>query len=231
MKRAIAATFWLLTAAAFAGAVAMAWVYAPEEETMGEIQRIFYLHLPVAVNTFLACLVVFVASIGYLWTRNAWWDDLADAAARVAAVFCAVVLLTGMLWARGAWGAWWTWSPRLTFSLALFLLYVAYLVVRSSIESGHRRAVVAAVYGIVAFLDVPLVYLSARLMPDIHPSSIELAAPMKLTLGMFFIPVTLLAGGLITARYRLNRKWRANRPVMEAAPLGDRPNLTIGGAA
>ena len=89
-------------------------------------------------------------------------------------VLCSIVLLTGMIWGRGAWGLWWTWSPRLTFSLMLWLLYVVYLIIRNSIESSQRRAVISAVYGVIAFLDVPLVYLSARLMPDIHPASIEL---------------------------------------------------------
>ena len=122
------------------------------------------------------------------------WDDLAAAAAKVAVLLCSGVLITGMIWGRAAWGQWWTWSPRLTFSLILWLLYAVYLVLRSSIESGQRRAVVAAVYGLTAFLDVPLVWLSARLLPDIHPSSVQLAGPMKLTLLAWFVPVTLRRG-------------------------------------
>ena len=83
-----------------------------------------------------------MASIAYLWQRKAWWDDLAAAAARVAVQMCAVVLATGMIWGRAAWGVWWTWSPRLTFSLILFLLYIVYLIVRSSVEGRERRAVI-----------------------------------------------------------------------------------------
>jgi heme exporter protein C len=202
--------FWLAVAVLFAADLLLLVTYTPEEQMMGPIQKIFYLHLPVAINTFLACLVAFIASIGYLWQRSAWWDDLAWAAVRVAVQFCAVVLLTGMAWGRLAWGVWWTWSPRLTFSLALFLLYVVYLLVRSSIEGRERRAVIAAVYAIIAFLDVPLVWLSARLMPDIHPGSIELAPAMKLTLAAWFVPVTLLAAGLIFVRYALNRRATLN---------------------
>jgi heme exporter protein C len=198
--------FWLGLGVLFVADLALLAVYTPNEEIMGPIQKVFYLHLPVAINTFLACLTAFIASIGYLWQRRAWWDDLAWAAVRVAVQFCGVVLLTGMAWGRLAWGVWWTWSPRLTFSLALFLLYVVYLLVRSSIEGRERRAVIAAVYAIVAFLDVPLVWLSARLMPDIHPGSIELAPAMKLTLAAWFVPVTLLAAGLITLRFVLNRR-------------------------
>jgi heme exporter protein C len=173
---------------------------------MGPVQKIFYLHLPVAINTFVSCLIVFIASIGYLAGQKTWWDDLAAAAAKTAVQFCAVVLLTGMIWGRGAWGQWWTWSPRLTFSLALFLLYVVYLVVRGSIESRRQRAVIAAVYAIIAFLDVPLVWLSARMMPDIHPGSIQLAPAMKLTLCVWFVPVTMLSLGLTAGRFALLRR-------------------------
>jgi heme exporter protein C len=118
------------------------------------------------------------------------------------------VLATGMIWGHSAWGAWWTWSPRLTFSLMLWLLYAVYLIVRSSIESPQRRAIVCAVYGLTAFLDVPIVYLSSKLLPDVHPSSIQLITPMKLTLLAWFVPVTMIAAGLVVARFSLNRVQR-----------------------
>ncbi|MGE5609525.1 MAG: cytochrome c biogenesis protein [Bacillota bacterium] len=207
-RSVIRQAYWMGTALALAGAIGVLLGYTPDETTMGPIQKIFYLHLPMAINTFLACLMVFIASIGYLWQRNSWWDDLADAAARVAVLLCSGVLITGMIWGKSAWGQWWTWSPRLTFSLMLWLLYVVYLVIRSSIESSQRRAVVGAVYGITAFLDVPLVWLSARLMPDIHPGSVSLSFEMKLTLARWFLPVTLMAAGLIIGRFGLNRRLR-----------------------
>ncbi|MHC5001738.1 MAG: cytochrome c biogenesis protein [Planctomycetota bacterium] len=208
MPRGVVYGFSAVIVAMFAVTLVMLATYTPVESTMGPVQKIFYLHLPIAINTFLACLVVFVASVGYLWQRQLWWDDLAAAAAKVATLYCAIVLLTGMVWGRSAWGLWWTWSPRLTFSLVLFLLYAVYLMIRPSIESPQRRAVVSAVYGIAAFLDVPLVYLSVRLMPDIHPTAIELEPSMRLTLLAWFVPVTLLSAGLIIARYRLNRRIR-----------------------
>jgi heme exporter protein C len=226
-----APAYWAATAAAFAAALAMAAFYTPTEATMGVVQKIFYLHLPSATNTFVAFLVVFVASVGYLIQRKAWWDDLAASAARVGVLFCTVVLLTGMTWAKGAWGAWWTWSPRLTFSLLLWLLYVVYLIVRSSVGSEQRRGLVAAAYGVVAFLDVPLVYVSARLLPDIHPSSIALAHEMRVTLAAWFVPVTLLNVGLIAAGYALNARARELRRAVRVD--GPRPmNLErLGGAA
>ncbi|MFG0253069.1 MAG: cytochrome c biogenesis protein CcsA [Phycisphaerales bacterium JB038] len=211
--------YWLLTLACFAAVIAMVFAYTPTEQTMGPVQKIFYLHLPVAINTFLAALVVCIASVGYLWQRRLWWDDLALAAGKVTVVFCGVVLLTGMIWGKSAWGHWWTWSPRLTFSLVLFLLYLVYLMIRPAIESPQRRAVVSAVYGLVAFLDVPLVYLSVRLMPDIHPTEIALEPRMQLTLGLWFIPVTLLMFGLLRARYLLNVRERALRQAAEEPSL------------
>ena len=201
--------YWPLTVVLFAGTITMLVVYTPIEASMGSIQKIFYLHLPVAMNTFVAAAVVFVASIGYLWQRNPEWDDLAAAAGEVTVLFCTVVLITGMIWGRSAWGVWWTWSPRLSVSLVLLLLYVVYVLMRPAIESPHRRAVVCAVYGIAAFLDVPVVYLSVKLMPDIHPSSIELTSAMKTTLLAWFVPVTLLMGGLIYCRFALTRRRRA----------------------
>ena len=203
--------YWLLTALTFVAAIALVFTWTPEETTMGIVQKIFYFHLPVAINTFFACLVVFIAGVGYLVQRDAWWDDLAAAAAKIAVILCTGVLITGMLWARGAWGVWWTWSPRLTFSFMLWLLYVVYLIVRSSVESPQQRAIVSAVYGVVAFLDVPLVYLSARLRPDIHPGNVALAPEMKLTLGLCMIPITLLAVGLIVTQYNVYRLRRALR--------------------
>jgi heme exporter protein C len=227
--RMIRWAWWILTLALFIGCLAMLRFYTPVEVTMGPIQKIFYLHLPVAINTFVAALVVCIASIGYLWQRSLAWDDLAAAAGKVTALFCAVVLLTGMIWAKKAWNTWWTWSPRLTFSLVLFLLYAVYLMIRPAIESPQRRAIVSAVYGIAAFLDVPVVYLSVKLMEDVHPSSITLAPEMKSTLLVWFVPVTLLMIGLIHDRYRANRLLREleERRELEspesaaAPPLGE----------
>jgi heme exporter protein C len=196
----------ITTVVFFALAIALVAAYVPTEATMGPIQKIFYLHLPVAIATFVACLICFAASVAYALQRDLKWDRLASAAARVAVVFCSVVLLTGMIWGKSAWGQWWTWSPRLTFSLVLWLLYVVYVMVRASVESPHRRAIIAAVYGIIAFLDVPLVYLSVRLMPDIHPASVELAGPMKLTLIAWFVPVFMLMFGLIALRFRIDQR-------------------------
>lgn len=214
-------TYWAIAMATLAGAIVMLFAYTPVEATMGPIQKVFYVHLPAAINAFTACLVVCVASAGYLAQRKTAWDDLAASAAKVAVVLCSVVLLSGMVWGRFAWGKWWTWSPRLTFSLLLWLLYVVYLIIRSSIESSRQRATVAAVYGIVAFLDVPLVWLSVRLMPDIHPTSVTLAPEMKLTLAVWFVPVTLIMIGLVGLLYRHGRQKALWRQAMQAQADAD----------
>jgi len=210
--------FWTVAAGCYAAAtVAAAW-HAPADAAQGPIQKIFYLHFPVAISALLACAAVFAAAVGYLIARDAWWDDLLAAAAKVAVLLCSVVLLTGMIWARSAWNTWWTWSPRLTFSLVLWLLYVVLLVVRASIDSAQRRRLVSAVYGVAAFIDVPLVYVSSRLLPDIHPASISLGAPaMKLALGAFFAAMLLLTGGLII----LGRKVEYLRRTAGSAGTGD----------
>lgn len=232
-NNALRILYWVVTLLTFVGAILLVFAWTPDEATMGMIQKIFYFHLPIAINTFLACMTVFVASLGYLSTRQTWWDDLALAAAKVSVLLCTGVLGTGMLWAHGAWGVWWTWSPRLTFSFMLWLLYVVYVLVRASIESPQRRAVVAAVYGVVAFLDVPLVYLSVKLLPDIHPSSIGLSDSMRLTLGLCFIPITLLAAGLIWERYHLARYERAKRDAARHDGEEDHrfPVIVTGGGA
>jgi heme exporter protein C len=207
-RKALVTLFWLATFALIGGATVMVLKWTPVEASMGPIQKIFYLHLPAAICTFFACLTCFVASIGYLSQRKTWWDDFAWASAQVAVILCSIVLLTGMVWGRVAWGQWWTWSPRLTFSLVLWLLYVVYLMVRMSVESGQRRAMIGSVYGIIAFLDVPLVWLSTRLMVDIHPRDITLAPEMKLTLAVCFVPVVLAAIGLTIWRFNQNRRLR-----------------------
>jgi heme exporter protein C len=228
-KRKYVITYALVMALSFIVALTMVVFYTPEEVTMGPIQKIFYFHLPAAICTFFACLVTFIASIGYLVQRRTWWDDLAAAAARVSVQLCSVVLITGMIWGRSAWGQWWTWSPRLTFVLVLWLLYVVYLTIRISVDSASRRAVISAVYGILAFLDVPLVYLSVKLMPDIHPSSITLDPAMKLTLAVWFVPIVLLSAGLIAAKFRLNVLQR-KEVATEVETPSTAPMKWVGGA-
>ena len=151
-------------------ALYMAFIGAPRESTMGDLQRIFYFHVPAAIAGLTAFAVNFVASLMYIARKNRRWDNLAISAAEIGVMFMSMVLVTGPIWAKPAWFVWWTWSPRLTLSLVLILLYIAYLLIRNYIEDPERKAMVSAVFGIVAFVDVPLVWFSIRWWRDIHPS-------------------------------------------------------------
>jgi heme exporter protein C len=149
-----------------------AFLYAPQDRLQGPVQRIFYVHVPSAWIGMLAFLVVFVASIAVLVTRSRRWDRLAASSAEVGVVFTTGVLLTGPLWARPVWGTYWSWDPRLTSYFVLWLLYLTYLALRSYVVDPARRARYSAVLGIVAFLDVPLVYVSVRWWRSLHPGPV-----------------------------------------------------------
>ncbi len=210
--------YWVVALGLLVVGLLMVVWYTPIATEPGAVRKIFYFHLPVAMVMFFACFVVFAASALFLWHRAAWCDDLAHAAAEVVVLFCSVVLLTGMIWAQEVWGHWWDWSPRLTLSLVLWLLYVAYLVVRSVMRSPERRSIVCAVFGIIAFLDVPLVYYSVRLMPgDAHAASQELSLPVLWTTLYWMLPVGLLCVGFIRVRYELLQRKRSLDEVARVA--------------
>ena len=145
-------------------------VVAPTEETMGDVQRIFYVHVPAATVAFTLFFVNFLASIYYLLKRSAKADALAATTAEVGVVFCSVVLITGPIWARYAWGTWWSpWDMRLNTTLMLWLLYVSYLMMRRSSTAGST-SVLAAALAVFSFLDVPIVYMANRWFRTHHPS-------------------------------------------------------------
>lgn len=146
------------------------YIYAPTEATLGLAQKIFYIHLPLAWWALLSFFVVFAASIAYLVRRNPRWDRLAAAAAEVGVLFCGLALITGCLWAKRSWGVWWTWDPRLTTTLIMWFVYAGYLILRGLELNPARKRLICAVVGIVAFLDVPLVFISARIWRSIHPA-------------------------------------------------------------
>ncbi len=189
-------------------ALYLIFVYVPTEETMGVVQRIFYFHVPLAWVGLLAFLVVFVCSILYLWRRDAKWDTIAASSAEVGMVFTTLVLITGPIWAKAAWGVWWAWDFRLTATLALWLIYIAYLLVRSYTAEESRGARFAAVLGIVGFIDVPIVALAIRLWRTQHPGPVVfeggLAPSMLLALlvsiAAFTVLYILLVGQRVSLR-------------------------------
>ena len=148
------------------------FVYAPLEQTMGLSQKIFYMHLPLAWWGMFSFAVVCVAGVLYLLGRKPERDLLAGAAAEVGVLFTGLALASGSIWGRAAWGVWWTWDPRLTTTLIMWFIFAAYLLIRPAPMAPERRALTCAVVGIIGFLDVPLVFLSARMWRSIHPSVI-----------------------------------------------------------
>ena len=181
----------------------------PNEVTMGAVQRIFYFHVPSAWVAFLGFFVVFVASILYLATRRLICDTVAHSAAELGVLFCAIVLFTGPIWARPAWGTWWTWEARLTTTLVLELVFVAYLVLRSQAENRNQAARLAAVVGIVGFLDVPIIYYSVKIWRGHHPIVFKsgggegLEPVMLKTFMLCMITFTLFFLLLLAMRIRL----------------------------
>ena len=149
-----------------------ALLWAPRESTMGDIQRIFYVHVPSAWTAFLAFFCVFLGGVAYLFTKNLQWDRIALACAEIGTIFCTIVLITGPIWAKPVWGIWWTWDARLTSTLLLWLMYVIYLLLRDFLDEPARRATLSAVFGIFAFVDVPIVYFSIRLWRTQHPQPV-----------------------------------------------------------
>ncbi len=145
---------------------------APDEATMHAIQRIFYFHASSGWAAIEASGIVFIANILYLVKREPKWDWLAVSAAEVSLAFWSVMLVTGPIWAHPVWGIWWAWDWRLTLTLILWVLYVAYLILRTLIADFERRAAASAIFGIFIFLGVPLDYLSIRIWRTQHPQPV-----------------------------------------------------------
>src|SRR3974390_937398 len=161
------AAFLLVVAAAYAN-----FFVAPTERTMGLIQRIFYFHAATAWAGEATFFVCFVANLLYIWKRDQKYDWLGVTCAEVGLACITVVLITGPIWAHPVWGIWWTWDSRLTSTFVLWLLYVSYLLLRTLIEEPGRRALLSALFGIFAFLDVPLVFFSIRWWRTQHPAPV-----------------------------------------------------------
>ncbi|HEX9653526.1 MAG TPA: cytochrome c biogenesis protein [bacterium] len=188
------------------------FMFAPEERSMGIVQRIFYFHVPSAWVSFLAFFVVFVCSIYYLWKKDRKYDVVASSAAEIGVIFATLVLITGPIWARPVWNTWWEWSPRLTLFLVLWFIYLAYLMLRNFVEGEERSARFAAVFGIVGFVDVPIVYISIRLWRDIHPSPViaggegsGLHPDMKIAFFFSLFTFTILFIYLLIQRVQLQK--------------------------
>jgi heme exporter protein C len=211
MKNSARANLTLLSVsfALMMAALGMVFVWVRTEINQGAIQRIFYFHVPVAWVAFTAFFFVFLFSILYLWKRQTRWDLMARSAAELGVVFTGLVLISGSIWGKVAWGSWWVWEPRLTSALVMLLIYVAYLLVRSYTTDPDRGARFAAVVGIVGFIDVPIVALAIQLWRTQHPNALifegGLEPDMLATLLISLTAFSILAFVLVRLRYAMRQ--------------------------
>jgi heme exporter protein C len=185
---------------------------APEERTMGLIQRIFYFHVACAWAGFTAFFLCFIGNLLYVWKRQQKYDWLGVSGAEVGLAFTTVVLITGPIWAHPVWGIWWTWDARLTSTFVLWLLYVSYLLLRTLVEEPDRRALLSSLFGIFAFIDVPLVFGAIRWWRTQHPQPVIMGGQgsgldptMKAVFFFSAFALHVLMAFLIAERYSLEK--------------------------
>jgi heme exporter protein C len=206
MRRALG----VAAAVALAAGVAAAFGVAPREATQGNVQRIMYVHVPAILTAYVAFGVVFVASIVYLVRRAPVADRLAHASAEIGVLFTGINIVTGSIWGKPTWGTWWTWDARLTSVAILFVIYLGYLLLRGTIEDRERAARFAAVLGIVAALDIPLVHFSVYWWRTLHqpatvlkPGSPSMDPMIGVVLLVNVVAFILLYGYFAVRRVRL----------------------------
>jgi heme exporter protein C len=158
-----------ITILLFLTAVGMVFFYAPLEAVMGQVQRVFYFHVANAWVGMLGFMVAAIAGVAFLRKGNRKWDIVGLSAIEISFVFFFTAIVSGSIWARGSWGTWWTWDPRLTTAAICELVYAAYFLLRQGIEDPDRRARFGAVYAILSFISVPLTFISIRIFRTIHP--------------------------------------------------------------
>lgn len=203
----------VLGALSLVGMLVSIWadlIYAPTDAIEGDAQRIFYFHVPSAWIGMLSFCVLAVAGIVYLWKKDERWDLVARAAAEIGVVFITITLITGSLWGRPIWGTWWTWDARLTTTLILWFIYIAYLMLRSYMGRTPASARAGAVLGIIGVIDVPIIYESVNWWRTLHPvAEVGVAGalpnPVVLTLMISLTVFTLLYAVLMIQVYQFQR--------------------------
>lgn len=224
---------WLIAVAfvAVAAVIVRAIFFTPPEALQGQAQKIFYVHVPSAiVGLYLACPLVAIGSSLYLWLRDERLDRLAESSAELALVFLTIVLVTGPIWGKPIWGAWWSWDARLTSTLFLWFVLLAYAILRGALEDRQQRARYAAILGILAALLVPFIHLSVEMFRTMHPSPIvlrpdifapgkaKLSPEMSRTLMLAMLAFIAVFGALLRARM----KFAVLRDRVETLEMGDR---------
>ena len=208
----------VVTSAGVATILAAHWMMAfwvPNDAEQGVVQRIFYIHVPAAWTTFVAVGIVALASGVYLWLEDERADAAAVAAAEGALIFGAIMLTTGPLWGRIAWGTYWTWEPRLTLTLLLWFTYLGYFLIRGSVADPRRGKRFAAVVAVVGSLNIPLIHVSVEIFRSLHPGPVvikpegpTLPFDMLVTLLTSLAGFTMLFLGLFILRYAIEQLHR-----------------------
>jgi heme exporter protein C len=204
---------WLVLLAVAAGAavllsIGLIFFYAPIEKTLGPAQKIFYFHVPAAWGMYVGTGLCAIASVVFLVTRKDGADAFAAASGAIGLLFGILLLITGPMWAKTAWTVWWSWEPRLTSALVLFLILAAYAVLRRASERSPGLARFAAALAVVGALDIPIIHLAVKKWRGNHPTVIGqggggITSEMALTLGVAVAAFTLLLVVLLTLRYRI----------------------------
>jgi heme exporter protein C len=212
----------VVSAVSMLAALFTAMVYAPVESSMGVVQKIFYFHVPSAYAMYLSWAVCAVSSILYLARRADKWDMLAKSAAELALLFAVVVMVTGPLWGRRAWGVFWSWDPRLTASLLFALIILSYVLLRA-LASGEAERRFAAALAILGAGMVPVIHISVQKWRGQHPVLDRggLAPRMTVALVVSMVAFTLFFSLLLVSRYRLEKaRRRLDRMTERAMDMG-----------
>ncbi len=201
---------FIVAALLIAGAFALVLLYAPPEQTMGLVQKVFYFHMACAWIGMLSFLVAAVSGILYLSKKELRWDRFEASAVEIGLIFILVANFSGMIWAKAAWNTWWTWDPRLTTTTIMGFTYVAYLLLRRGMDDPAKRAQFGAIYALIGFITVPMTFFSARYLRTIHPilfgtgaEKMALTPKMLHTMGFSLVAFTVLFVALLLYRERL----------------------------
>jgi heme exporter protein C len=202
--------FTAISALSIAVALYLVFLVAPREAAMGDVQRVFYFHVPSAWVGYLALFVAFVASLLFLFRRERRWDRIAHSSVEIGLVYITQGIITGSIWAKATWGVWWTWEPRLTTSAVLWAIYASYLTLRRAMEDASRCARVAAVYSVLGFVAAPINFMAIRWWRTVHPlvfdsEGVHLTPKMLAVLIFCVIAFTLVYSCLLAFRLRLQR--------------------------
>ena len=212
---------WAITLVGIAVTLWMAFFYAPTDAVEGQPQRIFYVHVPVSWIGMLAFVIMAVAGVAYLRTKDERWDWIARAAAELGTVFITLALITGSIWGRTTWGTWWTWDARLTTTLILWFIYIGYLMLRNYMGRTPASARAGAVMSLVCVVDVPIIYESVNWWRTLHPSaevgvagalppSVVLTLLLSLTVFTVFYALLMIQVYQLQRAQTLAQRLRAN---------------------